>query len=125
MPQQLPLQAIFSALDRKDLGTFLNYLSPSCRFQYGNRSAVEGHDAIREIVGKFLEEIAESHHAIKERWQIDDSVICHGEVAYTRRDGKKITAASAHILILDEGVIRDYRVYVDMSPLYARPLEET
>lgn len=125
MPQQLPLEAIFSALDRKDLGTFLNYLSPSCRLQYGNYSAVEGHDAIREIVGKFLEEIAESQHTITERWQIGHSVICHGDLAHTRRDGKKITLPAAHILTLDEGVICDYRVYVDMSPLYARPLEET
>ena len=124
MPQQLPLEAIFSALDRKDLGTFLNYLSPGCRLQFGNRAPVEGYDAIREMVGKFLEQIAESHHAITEHWQVGNSVICYGDITYTRRDGKKITVPAAQILTLDEGVIRDYRVYVDTSPFYAQPLEE-
>jgi len=121
MPQQLPVESLFAALDRKDLGIFLSYLSPDCRLQYGNHPPVQGQDAIRETVGHFLEQIADSRHDITRQWHQDDAVICHGDVHYTRRDGSLVTIPVAYILTLDEGVISDYRVFLDASLLFTPP----
>jgi ketosteroid isomerase-like protein len=118
MPQPLPVDALFAALDRKDLGSFLSFLGPNCRLQYGNHQAVVGLDAIAEVVSRFFEQIAELRHEIAEHWQIEDTVICHGVATYTRHDGTTLSVPIAHIMTLDEGLISDYRVFLDISSLF-------
>ncbi|MEJ2575102.1 MAG: nuclear transport factor 2 family protein [Gammaproteobacteria bacterium] len=119
MPQQLPVDALFAALDRKDLGTFLSFLAPDCRLRYGSYPVVEGQDAIRDTVSRFLEQIAESRHEIAAEWHCDDAVICHGEVHYTRRDGTAVSIPAAYIMSLDEGMISEYRAFLETSALFA------
>ena len=118
MPQPLQLESLFAALDRKDLGSFLSFLAPNCRLQYGNQPVVEGIDAIREVVTRFLEQISESRHEIREHWQVGDAVISHGVATYVRADGVALTVPAAHILTLDEGLVTHYRVFLDVSPLF-------
>ena len=118
MPQPLPVDALFAALDRKDLGSFLSFLAPNCRLQYGNRPPVVGRDAISDVVSRFFEQISESRHEVTEHWQVENAVICHGVATYTRPDGTALSIPIAHIMTLDEGLISDYRVFLDISSLF-------
>jgi ketosteroid isomerase-like protein len=121
MPQALPVEALFAALDRGDLGTFLGFLAPDCRLQFGNGPVVEGQDAIRDAVGGFLQQFVEVRHEILEAWHEDDAVICHGNVHYTRGDGSVASTPAAYILSLEEGVVQDYRAFLEASTLVSVP----
>jgi len=44
-------------------------------------------------------------------------IICNGSVRYTRRDGSQLSIPFATILTTEGGIIEDYKVYADVSPL--------
>lgn len=119
MPQPLALDTLFTALDRKDLGTFLSLLAPDCRLRFGNQPVVEGHDEITLVVGKFLAQVVESRHTILDRWDLDDATISRGEVSYQKSDGSELTVPVAHIMKTKEGLISEYSVYSDISGLFS------
>jgi ketosteroid isomerase-like protein len=121
MPQALPVEALFAALDRGDLGTFLGFLAPDCRLQFGNSPIVEGQDAIRDAVAGFLQHFVEVRHEIVEAWHQDDAVICHGNVHFTRRDGTVAHVPAAYVLSLEDGMVTDYRAFLEASALAHGP----
>lgn len=117
MPQPLALDALFTAIDRKDLGTYLGFLTPDCRLRFGNRPVGEGHDEITKVVGNFFSQVVELRHTLAERWDLEDVTICRGEVTYQRTDGSELTVPVAHIFKTKEGLVSEYNVYIDVSGL--------
>ena len=117
MPQPLALDALFTAIDRQDVGTYLSFLTPDCRLRFGNWPVVEGHDEITKVVSNFFSNVVESRHTLTEHWNLEDTTICHGEVTYKRNDGSEMTVPVAHIFKTKEGLISEYYVYIDISGL--------
>ena len=46
-------------------------------------------------------------------------LVCEGDVTYTKLDGSEVTLPFVNIFEIDGGLIVDYRIYVDVGPLYA------
>jgi hypothetical protein len=46
-------------------------------------------------------------------------VIVELAVEYTRKDGKMVTLPCANIFRMDGLLVRDYRIFMDVSPIYA------
>ncbi|MCG6937800.1 MAG: nuclear transport factor 2 family protein [Gammaproteobacteria bacterium] len=112
------IDELFRAIDGKDAVKFASFLSPGCRFKFGNYPDVTGADNIREFVGGFFESIDSLAHVIKQSWDVPGGLICHGQVTYTRKDGSTMTVPFANILNLDATGIFDYMIFIDASELY-------
>ena len=113
------LADLFAAIDGKNVERFLGFLADDARFRFGNIPASQGKQAIGAAVSGFFDSIDACHHEVVGSWTQPDSLICHGQVTYTRRDHSRVTVPFANVLMLRGGLIRDYLIFVDVSPLYA------
>jgi len=81
------LTDLFAAIDAQDMEAFLGFLSDDIVFRFGSAEAVSGHDAVSEAIGGFFASIAGLRHTVSKVWTGTGSVICEGEVCYTRHNG--------------------------------------
>ncbi len=120
--EQLPdtmLAGLFAAIDAKDTERFLGYLTESARFRFGSAPAVEGRAAIKEAVQAFFDSIAGLEHLLIASASGGSTLFVEGDVTYTRHDGSRITLPFADVFELQDGRIADYKIYMDIGPLYA------
>lgn len=113
------LAGLFAAIDAKDTEQFLNYLSDSPRFRFGSAPAVEGRAAVRDAVQAFFDSIAGLEHSLSASASVGTTLFTEGDVTYTRHDGSTITLPFADVFELRDGRIADYKIYMDIGPLYA------
>jgi ketosteroid isomerase-like protein len=110
---------LFAALDRKDVTALAAQLGDDVRTRMGNQDPVEGKVAFTQAAGGFLESIAAIRHEIHSIWSVDDAVVTEMSVHYTRLDGGQLTLPCCNVFRLRDGLVVDYRVYMDVSPVYA------
>ena len=113
------LQRLFSAIDRKDTAATLACIDSRARFRFGSAPAVTGHAEIGAAIDGFYDTIAGLSHVVDRILDQGEVLVCEGRVTYTRHDGSTVTLPFANIFDLSDGLIMDYRIYVDIAPLYA------
>ena len=110
---------LLAAVDRKDMDEFLGFIARDARFRFGSAPPVTGHDAIRDAVGGFFASIAGLSHALKRVVSSGSALLIEGEVTYTRHDNSEITLPFVNVLEIEDRLISDYKIYIDIGPLYA------
>ncbi len=53
------------------------------------------------------------------RWESQDGTVAEAEVTYTRKDGSTVTVPVTTIYRGSGDLIEDYRIYIDLAPLFA------
>ena len=109
---------LFSAIDSKNVKSFMTFLSPDCVFKFGNMPEVVGTEAINAFVAGFFDSIDSLSHEIKDSWDIPGGLICHGEVAYKRKDGSVLSVPFSNIFKIDSAGVAEYLIFADTSQLY-------
>ena len=117
--QQTLLDELFAAIDAKDTERFLAYLRNDAEFRFGSAPPARGKAAIGEAVSGFFDSISGLRHAVTASLATDDTLVCEGEVTYTRHDDSKITLPFADVFELDDGLIANYKIYMEIGPLFA------
>jgi ketosteroid isomerase-like protein len=112
------LEELFRAVDTRDASGFVEFLAPDAVFRFGNAPIITGRAAISTAVSEFFRSIAGLDHRLLGRWADGDSMACHGEVTYSRHDGSTVTLPFANVFRLRDGLISEYLIYADLSPLY-------
>jgi hypothetical protein len=115
----IPTADLFRAIDTRDPAKFASFLAPNASFRYGSAAPVTGREAIAQAVAGFFTTIQALEHRLLYQWQDPESQVCEGEVTYTRHDGSRITLPFVVVLRPRAGLIQDYRIYVDIAPLYS------
>jgi len=110
---------LFVSIDAMDTEGFLSFITADATFRYGSSPAVHGRAAISEALEGFFSSVAALSHKLHRLIADGNTVVCEGEVTYTRHDGSKITLPFANIFEVDKGLIDLYRIYIDSSPLFA------
>ena len=110
---------LFAAIDRQDAAAFVGYLTDDAVFRFGSAPAVRGRDAIRATVDGFFDTIAGCSHAVNNTISGGSTLVCEGEVTYTRHNGTEITLPFTDIFEYDGDQIAQYKIYMDVNPLYA------
>lgn len=110
---------LFVSIDAMDTEGFLGFVAPDAEFRFGSAPPVQGRAAIEEAVGGFFASIAALSHELQRIVAKDDTVVCEGEVTYTRRDGGDVTLPFCNVFETKDGLISVYRIYIDIAPLYA------
>lgn len=113
------LDGLFEAIDAMDADRFVGFLTPDATFRFGSAPAVAGRDAIREAVAGFFASIAGLSHTVTKVLRDGSCLVCIGEVTYVRHDGRRVPLPFADSFDMQGDAIRDYRIYMDISPLYA------
>jgi len=119
LEHQALLNTLFAAIDNKDTGRFLSCIAPDATFRFGSAPAIAGHDAIRSAVDGFFATIAGLQHAVKKTVANGSMLVSEGEVTYTRHDDSRITLPFANIFQMQDGLITEYKIYIDIALLYA------
>lgn len=117
--QETWLASLFAAIDAMDVERFVAHLAPDVEFQFGNLPAVNGTAPVAAMVAGFFAGLRGLRHTRLESWAAADTLICRGTVDYVRQDGHEVSLPYANIMRLDAGLAREYRIYADVSPLYA------
>ena len=114
------MKDVFETIDSQDATGFADHFTAEGVFRFGNAPAVVGRGAIKDAVGQFFDELKTLHHDILEVWDNERDAISEVEVTYTRKDGKVISLPAAVIARRnDGGLFSDYRIYMDVNPLFA------
>ena len=117
-PEDL-VRGVFAALDAQDPAAVTARMTDDVRMRLGNADLVEGKAKFREATEAFVASIAAISHEITSIWSIDDVVIAEMDVHYERLDGRKVTLPVCNVFRLRDGLVSDYRVYLDIGPVYA------
>lgn len=118
------LRAMFDAIDGRDTDSLLTYFASTARQTFGNLEPLEGHDAIREGNVHFLSSISGIRHEIQDAWEWDGTVAVQLRVSYLRLDGATVTIPALSLIKERDGLIHDYDVFFDPTPVYAEDPNE-
>lgn len=110
---------MFAAIDAQDGAAFVAYLTEDAIFRFGSASPVQGRTSIQAAVEGFFATIAGCKHTIFNSLRQDDTVVCEGEVAYQRHDGREVILPFTDVFEYSGDLISQYKIYIDVSPLYA------
>jgi hypothetical protein len=106
-------------IDSMDAHVFVSNLAENCVLRYANHPEVDGRDAIAGAIGAFYETIAGLRHEPRNELTVGDTSVLQFDVTYTRHDGGEVTVPAVSIVRSDGELIDDYRIYVDLAPVYA------
>jgi ketosteroid isomerase-like protein len=112
-------QAIFAAFDAKDITALADLMTDDVRLQLGNAYVVDGKPQFIEALQTFFGSVAGFRHTVINVWSDLDAVITELRVHYTRLDGTELTLPCCNVFRLRDGAVADYRVYMDITPVYA------
>lgn len=110
---------MFAAIDAQDGAAFVAYLTEDAIFRFGSAPPVQGRSSIQAAVEGFFATIAGCKHTIFNSLRQDDTLVCEGEVAYQRRDGREVVLPFTDVLEYSGDLISQYKIYIDIGPLYA------
>jgi len=113
------IAAIFADIDAFDPDKFVAHLTPDAKFRFANADPVTGREAVKEAVTGFFSSIDGLTHHILNVYECGETVIVQIDVEYRRKDGKPVTVPNADILVFDGDLVRDWQIYIDVTPVYA------
>jgi ketosteroid isomerase-like protein len=119
MPTREWWARLFAAIDAKDMRAFLAFLTDDAEFRFGSSPPAHGHAAIGAGVSGFFGMIGGCRHRALRTWEDGDSVVCQGEVTYTRLDGSRITLPFVNVFEMRGDKVSRYLIYSDLGPLFA------
>jgi ketosteroid isomerase-like protein len=111
---------LFAAVDTKDADAFGAFLAEDARLTFGNAEPLVGRAAIVAGIDAFFTTIDGLRHRIVNEWYAGADTVVEIEVTYQRPDGKSVTVPAVSIWCSRaDGLIADYRIFVDLAPVYA------
>jgi ketosteroid isomerase-like protein len=116
------IRALFAALDRGDLDGVTSCLRDDVVVVLSNRDPIHGVTAYTELFGQVMGMLAGIRHEIHDIWNAaEDSGVWTVNMTthYTRTDGNEVSLPCCAILRFSDGGVSDYRVFIDMTPVFA------
>lgn len=120
-PEEI-VRAIFAATDAKDTAAKLELIADDVTLTFANADPVSGRDAFEQASDTFNESLTAVAHEITGIWTEpgeEDVVLAELRVHYTRLDGGQLTLPCFNTFRLRGGLIVDYRIYMDIAPVFA------
>jgi hypothetical protein len=109
---------LFEDIDSMEPDRFAGHLAENVRFRFGNADPVIGRDAVRDVWAGFCETIDGVRHDLVDQWDTGTATIAEADATYTRKDGSTVTVPVVTIY-RGEDLIDDYRIFIDVAPLFA------
>lgn len=111
---------MFADIDRMDADAWSAHLAKDAVMRFGNADPVYGRQACRDALQTFYDVIGGLRHDIVEQWEQGRATIVEATVTYSRKDGRDVAVPVVTIYrINDHDLIDDYRVFIDLAPVFA------
>ncbi|MBF4571861.1 nuclear transport factor 2 family protein [Herbiconiux sp. VKM Ac-1786] len=111
---------VFAAIDANKSAEFAELFTPTGRFTFANGDPMVGPEAIKGGVEYFYTTIKGLRHQVVQEWTVGHDTIVELSVSYDRHDGGNVTIPVTTIWSVDdEGRFEDYRIFGDLTPVYA------
>ncbi|GAA4921359.1 hypothetical protein GCM10023334_024970 [Nonomuraea thailandensis] len=111
---------VFRVVDSFDPDEFVKLLSEDATLVFANAEPAVGREAIAAGLRTFFATIGGLRHRIVRTWEAGGDTIAETEVTYRRLDGKDVGVPAVSIWRTgSDGLIYDYRIFVDLAPVYA------
>ncbi|MBC8164955.1 MAG: nuclear transport factor 2 family protein [Bryobacteraceae bacterium] len=109
-----------AALDAKDIEKYGRFLAEDCVMIQNNNPPVTGKDAILAGLGKYWQTFGKLEHELLNIYGTDHAFALEACNHYTRLDGEKVTVRAVALTDRNaNGLVRRFRVYTDVSPVFA------
>jgi ketosteroid isomerase-like protein len=112
------LRSYYDAMDNLRFDEVAEYLHEECRNHYPTGVEVVGREAILERGRTTLGALERIRHDLQNAWEEGDELIFELEVTYWRKDGTTIVRPGVGIFVLDDGRIREQRLFVDNNAVW-------
>jgi ketosteroid isomerase-like protein len=114
------IRELFATTDAKDVEANAAYLTDDVELRFGNNEPVVGKAAVIAMSKEFFGSLSSLRHEIQSVWTVeDDVVITEMTVHYERLDGQRLSLPCANIFRLRDGLVADYRIFMDINPVFA------
>lgn len=110
---------LFADIDSMEPERFAAHLAQDVTMRFGSADPIRGRDAVREAWAAFCRDLNGVQHKLVEQWTVEATTIVEAEVTYTRGDDSRVTVPVVTIYREQGGEIADYRIYIDLAPLFA------
>jgi ketosteroid isomerase-like protein len=117
------VRALLDAIDDRDLDSMDACVADDVHFRFGNADPTDTKADFAATMHRFLRGIAAMRHEVIDIWEVHDgndiAVIATMDVHYKRLDGQRLTLPCCNVFRVRDGLIHDYRVYMDVNPVIA------
>jgi ketosteroid isomerase-like protein len=113
------LRRVFATFDAQDVSTLADFMTDDVMLRLGNAEPIKGKTGLVDAVNAFLASIAAVRHEVLHVYTDGDIAIVEFDVHYTRHDGDVVTLPCCNVFRLRDGLIAEYRSYMDAAPVYA------
>lgn len=112
-------EQLFSDIDSMEPERFAAHLAEDVTMRFGNAEPIHGRDAVRDAWAAFCQDLKDVQHDLVEQWTIGDTTIVEATVTYTRHNDSQVAVPVVTICRERGGEIHDYRIYIDLAPLFS------
>jgi ketosteroid isomerase-like protein len=112
---------LLKAVDMYDLDTIGALTAPDVHFRFGNADPTDTRSELVAAAQSFRAAIAGIHHEFVDIWEIrSGTVVAILDVHYRRLDGCELNLPCCNVFRVSDGLVRDYRLYMDVHPVSRR-----
>ena len=108
-----------AALDAGDVPALAGAVTDDVRLQFASQDPTIGKEPFVAALRSYLDSVAGFRHEILNAWEVDGAVVLEMLVHYERLDGSAIALPCVNVFRFDGERISDYRVHMDIAPVYA------
>jgi ketosteroid isomerase-like protein len=114
------IRDVFARVDSGVPVRFAALFAPDGTMVFGNSEPMVGPAAIEDGIRGFFGTIDGLSHRLVGEWHEGGTSVAQLETTYDRKDGTQVTVPVVSIIRRrDDGFVQDYRVYLDLSPVFA------
>src|ERR1700753_3811460 len=114
------VRALIRAVDDADHNAIAALTASDLHFRFGNATATDTQAELLAAAQSFRDAIADLRHTVVDLWEVGDGmVVALMDVYYRRLDGRELTLPCCNVFGVHNGVVDDYRIYMDVNPVLA------
>lgn len=112
------IDTLIRSIDQKDTDAVLSYIAEDGSFRYGNGPTSVGKGAVKGAIDGFFDSFKSIRTHTTQVWEVPGAAIIEGYSTFALRNGRQVRLPFCKVLRTNpEGLIREYLVYADVSPL--------
>lgn len=113
------VKQMFKVFESMNMDEAVKYFTEDIRYRFGNANPTIGkQNLVDSAKTTHLENVKAISFDIKDFWEQKNVVIVELEITYSLDNGKVLTIPCTDILRMERDLVRDFRAYMDISPLF-------
>jgi ketosteroid isomerase-like protein len=114
------VRALIRAVDDADHNALAALTAKDVHFRFGNAAPTNTQPELLAAARSFRDAIADLRHTVLDLWEVEEgTLIAIMDVHYRRLDGRELNLPCCNIFGVHDGVVDDYRIYMDVNPVLA------